>query len=66
MARQDTMAWKCPICRAIVQYEDYDRALKGHPYICRVCGEMLKIDRKRDRPVLAHEPAVSDIDRQAS
>jgi hypothetical protein len=46
-----TVTWQCPNCRALVRYEDYDRAISGAVFPCHQCRALLIIDRKTDQPV---------------
>jgi hypothetical protein len=49
-------AWRCPACHAIVDYADYDQALRGKAFSCRKCDVSLVIDRKTDQPVRVEKP----------
>ena len=54
--RPPSHGWQCPGCGAQVQYEDYDRALRGAVFVCRGCERPLVIDHAADQPIAAPDP----------
>lgn len=48
-----SQAWRCPACRTVVAYEDYETARKGAVFPCRKCGLSLVIDKEAKQPISA-------------